>query len=533
MVFLSPTTLGAVALIGYFLYLQLNRRSPRLPPGPTRLPIVGNIRDLPPRETPEHLHWMKHKDLYGPITSVSVMGSTVVVVHDRDMAHELLEEMSSKTSDRPSMVMAGELCGYGKFTLMQHTGPRFRRARKYITQELTGLKTSSLLHDILEGAVKRHVVQTMRDPRKQIHHCKTAVTSTIMKLAYGYRAETDGPDSLNRISEQVMADFGRATAMAWPVDAIPALRHVPESFPGAGFKKTARQYNDMVEKAAYMPYNFVKRQVDSKSHKPSYVSKLLEKLRDQDGVVSEEDKEAIVWTAASLYGGGTDTSMIPLTVFTMAMAKWPHIQERVQDEIDRAVGTDRLPTFEDRRNLPYLNAVIAEVSRWWPAAPMGFPHAATEDIVFRGYDIPKGTIITPAVWWFLHNPEVYEKPDVFDPERFLAPRNEPDPAREVFGYGRRRCAGVYVAEEIMFLNVAQVVAAFRISQAMGSDGEPIPIDTQPKPGVLCYPPKFDFHIELRSEQHEALLKRMERELPQEAGDSNQLDSYANYTGSQA
>ena len=78
----------------------------------------------------------------------------------------------------------------------------------------------------------------------------------------------------------------------------------------------------------------------------------------------------------------------------MAMALHPAVRKRIQDEIDRVVGTDRLPTFEDRPSLPLVDAVVRETLRWRPVVPLAIPHTAIKDDVYKGYFIPKGKHIS-------------------------------------------------------------------------------------------------------------------------------------------
>ena len=87
-----------------------------------------------------------------------------------------------------------------------------------------------------------------------------------------------------------------------------------------------------------------------------------------------------------------------LQFFFLAMVLYPDVQKRAQAELDAVVGPDRLPSWEDRNSLPYLNALIKEVLRWQNVAPFGFPHYTTEDIEYRGYFIPKGTLLFPQIW---------------------------------------------------------------------------------------------------------------------------------------
>jgi len=83
------------------------------------------------------------------------------------------------------------------------------------------------------------------------------------------------------------------------------------------------------------------------------------------------------------------------------MTLYPKIQRKAQEEIDRVIGNKRLPSMGDRKNLPYVNAIVKEVFRWHPIGPMGLPHMTTENDMFQGYLIPKGALILPNIWYVL------------------------------------------------------------------------------------------------------------------------------------
>lgn len=343
-------------------------------------------------------------------------------------------------------------------------------------------------------------------------------------MAYGYTVEPDKPDGLVGLIDQMMTEFSLAAVpMAWAVDIIPALRYLPEGIPGVKFKETARRWRRSIHASAYIPYNFVRRQMAAFSSRPSYVSKLVQQLTN-DGKLSKEDEDAIVWSAASLYGAAADTMVITLKAFTAAMIMFPEVQKKAQEEIDRVVGSVRLPTLSDRANLPYMDALVKEANRWWPIAPMGFPHTATEDIVYEDMHIPKGSIFLPATWWFLHDSEVYTDPERFDPDRYITPRSEPDPNAEAFGYGRRICPGRFFADSGLFLNMAQSLAVFNFTKKVDTDGKEIDVNIKPKPGVLAYPTEFEFQLSPRSDKHVSLIKEFDRKHPCEPGDAELLES---------
>lgn len=348
----------------------------------------------------------------------------------------------------------------------------------------------------------------------------------MLKMAYDYTVEPSKFDPLVNLTEQMMAEFSLASVpMAWAVDIIPALQYLPEGFPGVKFKETARKWRKSIQATAYIPYRFVQKRMKTSHFQPSYVSKLVQNFKGENGtMLTHEDEQAILWTAASLYGAGSDTTVISLTTFTLAMVMFPDIQLKAQEEIDRVVGASRLPSFQDRDQLPYINGLVKEILRWWPVSHMGFPHTVTEDIEYNGMHIPKGASLIAAVWWFLHDPEVYLNPESFDPDRFLEPRNEPDPKTETFGYGRRICPGRFFADNSIYLSIVQSLAVFDFRKAVDYAGKEIEVNATPKPGFLTYPTKFDFRIKPRSERHVQLIRQLEQQQLFKAGDAEHLES---------
>lgn len=85
------------------------------------------------------------------------------------------------------------------------------------------------------------------------------------------------------------------------------------------------------------------------------------------------------------------------------MAKYPEVQKKAQEEIDRVIGSDRLPKLDDRDKLPYIEATVLEILRWHPIGPMGLPHSCDQDVIFRNYLIPKDSYLMPNVWCVLYS----------------------------------------------------------------------------------------------------------------------------------
>lgn len=178
MLFSSLSRWSIIALISYLCYVvyryftgEKSRRD--LPPGPKPLPIVGNIQDFPPANVPEFQHWLKHKELYGPISSVTVLGMVLVIIHDKKAAHDLLEKNADKTSGRPTMVFANQMCGYESIVLCQGYNSTFRHHRKLLHQELGTKVSAAQFRGAQEIEVSRQLVRALNEPEKWLEHFKT------------------------------------------------------------------------------------------------------------------------------------------------------------------------------------------------------------------------------------------------------------------------------------------------------------------------------------------------------------------------
>jgi cytochrome P450 len=147
------------------------------------------------------------------------------------------------------------------------------------------------------------------------------------------------------------------------------------------------------------------------------------------------------------------------------MRQHPEIQHKAHQEISHVVGSERLPDFDDRPSLPYVEAIYREVMRWMPVTPLANSHATTSEDIFRGYYIPKGCMIIPNVWAMTNDETKYPEPRRFLPERFLTSEGaiNDDNAVLAFGFGRRICVGRHFVDATVWRTIACVLASFEIS----------------------------------------------------------------------
>lgn len=142
----------------------------------------------------------------------------------------------------------------------------------------------------------------------------------------------------------------------------------------------------------------------------------------------------------------------------LAVSLHPEVLKNAHNELDKVVGSHRLPDFDDQESLVYINAIVKESLRWQPVVPLSVPHCTVSDDELHGYFIPAGTVLIPNTWYVpqhridiaelivyhracLHDPDEYDDPEVFRPERFIKDGklnpNVRDPTSFAFGYGRR------------------------------------------------------------------------------------------------
>jgi cytochrome P450 len=511
-----------LVLVGIAVAVLYLRTKPRknLPPGPKPLPIFGNIRDMPDGTIPEYQHWIKLKDLYGPISHVSIFGQPLIILHDRDAANTILEKTSTKTSGRPQFIFGNEMCGYNQILSFQPYGKTFKHHRKLVHQQLGTKATASRFRDVQDVESRRLLLRILESPENLSAHIKTEASAIILKITYGYNLEPHKSDPLALLIEQMMHNFSFAfVPMRWPVDVLPILRYFPESFPGMSFKRIARDWNANMRMVVDVPYAFARRQMAKQSHRPSYVSSLI---KQYDGEVDKEGETAIKQTAAVMYAGGADTTVSSIRGFVLAMLLFPDVQKKAQQEIDTVVGTDRLPHFEDRDKLPYIDALIKETLRWIPVAPMGVVHTADEDIHYQEFVIPKGASFLPATWWFLHDPAIFSDPSSFDPDRYLEPRNEPDPKFASFGFGRRVCPGRFLADESLFISISRLLSAFDINKAVDGRGNDIEPEVSVTSGMIAHIHDYPYDIKPRNEKYADMIRQVQVEHPWEEGDAQFL-----------
>jgi cytochrome P450 len=441
---------------------------------------------------------------YGAISHVEILGQHIIVLNSVKSAVDMLDKKGTVYSDRPILPMGSELVGWKNALGLLPYGDHFRQYRKNISQIMGNRAALDVYHPIEEIETRRFLKRVFSNPDQLQAHVRHTAGAVILRISHGYEVKENN-DPFIDLADRVMDQFSRSTIPgAFIVDIVPFLANVPEWFPGAGFKRLAREWSQNLKEMVDVSYKFVKDQMDAGIAPISFTSNLLE-----GRTLSAEEEHIVKWSAASLYAGGADTTVSTIYSVFLAMTLFPDVQKKAQAEIDDVVGSDRFPSFTDRDSLPYTEALVKEVLRWNVVGPTAIPHRVTEDDIHDGYYIPKGSVVIPNIWFMLNNPRTYANPSQFNPERFLDNNGkdpEPEPRTICFGFGRRICPGLHLADASVWISIVMSLAVFDISKVI-ENGVEITPEVDHTSGTISHPMPFKCSIKPRSAKAIALIQQ--------------------------
>ncbi|KAJ7154117.1 cytochrome P450 [Mycena filopes] len=481
-----------------------------LPPGPTPLPILGNVRNLTTKEL-----WLVAADWakqFGEVVYVHVFGQGLVFLNSPEATMDLLEKKGYIYGDKPPLVMAGELCGCDNMVAFTRYGDVSKRQRKLINSAF-GIQVIPSYHPLMETETHSLLRRLVADPSNYMAHTRRYAGGLTLSVVYGYEAAPQN-DKFLKLGEECVYLLSNKIASGggvWPVDIFPSLKRLPTWAPGSSFLVKAALWKTKMDEFVNQPYNFVKASLATGNYAPSFCSMLLE---DETRRCSPHFEFDLKHTANSMYSGSMDTTITMFSHFLLAMVLHPEVLAAAQKELDSVVGTDRLPTFCDRASLPFVDAVVSETYRWAVPVPLGLPHRLMEDDVYHGMHIPKGSLVFGNIWAITRDETLFPNASAFVPERYLekvdpALARKRDPRRYVFGFGRRRCPGVDLVESSVWILIASVLATLDISKAKDASGNPIEPTVRYSNSVFRLPDRFECDIRARSEVALKLLQQAE------------------------
>ncbi|KAI0752764.1 cytochrome P450 [Daedaleopsis nitida] len=472
-----------------------------LPPGPRPLPVVGNLFNAP-----SYKPWIGHRDLaakYGSIVHFNIFGQHTIVLNDPTTIFELLDKRSANTSDRKQSAQI-DLCQGGTNWALFPYGDAWRLHRRAFWQYFTPRAIVSY-QSIQLSATHKFLFRLLKHPSRLRNIIRFTFSTAMMKLVYGLDITDENDRYIGQVDAALTASQGIAPGK-FMIEFFPFLRHLPDWFPGAIFKRQFAKGRAAIDILRNEPYARAKEDMEA-GCEDCLISNLLKRPLFPD---REDAYETIVKNIGLVsFEAGSDTVFSIFQGAFLALSLHPDVVKKAQEELDAVVGLDRLPDFSDRDSLVYVNAVLKEIMRWHTVVPLSVPHFSMADDELNGYFIPAGTVLLPNIWACMHDPEVYANPDDFNPERFVQDgilnTSVRDPFNYIFGFGRRICPGRYLAEAALFINLSSVLHVFDISPPLDEDGKTIVIVPEATDGFLSYPADCRCTIKPRSAKAEALI----------------------------
>ncbi|XP_073693253.1 cytochrome P450 2K1-like isoform X2 [Garra rufa] len=495
---IAGTLLGAFLLLLVLYRLLCDSKSQKegkKPPGPKPLPLLGNLLILDLTRPFDSL--CELSKTYGNIFQMFLGPKKVVVLVGHKTVKEALVNYADEFGERditPGFKMLND--GHG---ILFSNGESWKEMRRFALSNLRDFgmgkrgSEEKIIEEIqhLKGEFDKFEGKAF-DTTQPVNY---AVSNIISSIVYGSRFEYTDPEfteMVDRANENVRV-AGSASMMLYNI------------FPWLGpFLNSKRIIlrNLMKNRAEIVKLITGLQETLNPHERRGFVDSFL--IRKQSDEVwyfifkiniitnSYFYHENLLMTVGNLFVAGTDTTGTTLRWGLMLMAKYPHIQDRVQEEIDRIIG-GRQPVVEDRKKLPYTDAVIHETQRMANIVPMNLPHITSCDVTFNGYFIKKGTTVIPLLTSVLKDPSEWEKPNSFYPEHFLDEKGQfvKRDAFMPFSAGRRACLGESLARMELFLFFTSLLQTYRFTTPPGVSEDDLDlkgvvgVTLNPSPHKLC------------------------------------------------
>ncbi|XP_060641574.1 cytochrome P450 2C29-like [Anolis sagrei] len=454
----------------------------KMPPGPTPLPLIGNALQLKTHHLDQVLQKMSEK--YGPVFTLHFGMAPAVVLYGYEAIKEALLDRGNEFAARGKVHLMEKTCkGRG---IIFSNGERWKQLRRFALTTLRnfGMGKKSIEERIHDEA--QYLLEQFRNTKQQPfdpHYLFSCATSNVIcSIVFGKRFDYKDEKfqaMMNLMNEnfELFNSSWAQLANTFPtlMDWIPGPHHrlVSGSLRSEEFVlEEAKEHRATLDPSS--PRDFI----------DCFYIKMDQEKHNE---ASEFTMENLIFCSLDLFGAGTETTSTTLRYGLLILQKYPEIEEKVQEEIDRVVGRSRLPGMADRGQMPYTDAVLHEIQRFVSLVPVGVPHAVDKDTPFRGYVIPKGTIIVPVLTSVLHDSKEFPNPTEFDPGHFL---NKDGTFRKSdyfvpFSTGKRICAGEGLARMELFLFLTSILQNFKLKSLT----DPKDIDIMPRLSSLSNVPQ--------------------------------------------
>ncbi|KAJ3677083.1 hypothetical protein LUZ60_002807 [Juncus effusus] len=439
------TSLGIYLLYSLYKLLSLSL-NPRLPPGPTPFPIVGNIFDLD-HDKP-HSSLARLAKSHGPIMSLKLGLTTTIVISSPEAAQDVLQTNDVFFSARsiPNAFYAYNHCN-GSVICLPSTSPLWKQLRAICSTFLFSPRCLESTRKMREKKTNE-IIQLLRRHVNRSVNIGEVVFAGMLNIISNLLFSEDVIDS----DSESPQEFKELIA-AYTSEAIKP--NISDFFPFLSQLDLQGKRHCM---AGYLKrfYDFFEAVIDRRvkcgngggGKNNDFLDSLLEL-----NVESKLDRQTMKVLLMEIFAAGTDTTSITVEWAMAELLHDPIALAKAQYEV-RNIFQSEVPKELDITKLPYLQAVVKEVMRMHPAGPLLVPREAMESIDKLGgrFIVPKGARVLVNIWAIGRDPEVWDEPNVFRPERFLEKEKDfrgKDFEFIPFGFGRRICPGMPLATRVV------------------------------------------------------------------------------------
>lgn len=462
------------------------QQSTKFPPGPTPLPLLGNLLQIDFKNIVEQ--FVQFGSKYGPVSMAYLGPKKVVILNGYDVVREAFVEKGEVFSDRPSLVIPEMVFkGYG---LLFTNGERWKQMRRFTLSTLRnfGMGKRSLEERVQEeaqclGEEFQKRSGTFFDPTFLFG---LAVSNVICSVVFEDRYDYEDKDFLDMLA--LMKETFQIVTSPWAqiFDLAPnLLKHLP------GPQDRLFKNFDKLRKHAMEKVRAHEETLDENCPRDYIDCFLIKMNQEKDNPTTEFNYDNLIVSLIQLFLAATETTSTALRYSILMLLKHPNITKRMQEEIDDVIGNSRCPSLEDRLKMPFTDAVIHEIQRFTDITPLGVPRATNQDTVLRGYHIPKGVTVFPMITTVLKDSKFFKDPKRFDPAHFL---DEQGKLKKIeafipFSIGKRVCLGEGLARMEIFLFLTYLLQKFDFN----CDKDPEDIDVSPIPNQGAFAPQ-PYHI---------------------------------------
>ncbi|XP_037110976.1 cytochrome P450 2F2-like [Syngnathus acus] len=479
----------------FILFNFMCRRPKNFPPGPTILPILGNILSLSlenPLQDFERL-----RKAYGNVYSVYLGPRPAIIINGLQAMKEALVSKAIDFAGRPQDLYVNDTTNR-KGVILADYGSSWKEHRRFALMTLRnfGLGKNSMEERILGET--EFIMNTLEkctgstlSPQLMFHN---ASSNIICQVLFGRRYDYD--DEFIKVIVRCFTENAKLANGPWAMlyDSFPMIRSLPLPFMKS-FENVKKCQN--LAKELLAEHKRTRIPNEPRDFIDCYLDEMFKRSGDDDSSFSEDQ---LSMYALDLHFAGTDTTSNTLLTAFLYLMTHPDVQERCQQEIDEVLNGEDKVCFDDRNKMPYVQAVIHEIQRIANTVPLSVFHCTTKNTELMGYSIPKGTMIIPNLTSVLHEEGQWKSPHKFNPENFLNDQGEfvkPE-AFMPFSAGPRMCLGEGLARMELFLITVTMLKKFKFIWPEDA-GEP---DFTPVYGVTLTPKPYRMKIQLRT-MHES------------------------------